>query len=149
MSAFNLPEDAVEFLRTGRQLDYDYSRIEAGQVKLKRLDELTQDEVWVGTDIPGDPHAGEKGYYAIPAVSLTGECEGYDPEFILLWLPGEKLFGTWDNDHWVLSVFRNTSWKEIVAKPAPYINAQWDVHDELGSLFIPWRDYDFKRGMPF
>lgn len=149
MTAFNLPQDAVEFLRAGRQLEYDYSRIEAGQVKLKQLNALSQGEVWIGTDIKGDPHAGEEGYYAIPAVSLTGECEAYDPEFILLWLPREKLFGTWDNDHWVLNVFRDAVWADIVASPAPYINAQWDARDELGSIFIPWPDYEFKSGRPF
>lgn len=149
MSTFNLPDEAVEFLRAGRQLEYDYSLIEAGEVKLKRLDELKQEEVWVGTYLPGDPHAGEDGYYSITAVSLTGECKSYDPEFILLWLPHEKLFGTWDCDHWVLTVFRGASWKDIVASPAAYINAQWDTGDRLGTEFVPWAKYHFKVGRPF
>jgi len=149
MSTFNLPDDPEEFLRAGQQLEYDYSLIEAGEVKLKRLDELRQEEVWLCTDLQGDPHAGEEGYYAIPAVSFTGECKSYDPEFILLWLPHEKLFGTWDCDHWVLKVFHGASWRDIVASPAGYINAQWDAHDELGTQFVPWPKYDFKPGRPF
>ena len=149
MSTFNLPDDAVEFLRAGRQFEYNASVIEAGEVKLKRLDELSQGEVWVGTDLDGDPHAGEDGYYGIPAVSLTGECKAYDPDFILLWLPQERLFGTWDCDYWVLKVFRGTSWSGIVANPAAYINAQWDWQDTLGSQFVPWPQYEFKSGRPF
>jgi hypothetical protein len=148
-STFNLPDDAVKFLRAGRQLEYDHGRIEAGKVKLKRLDELSPGEVWIGTDVHGDPHAGENGYYAIPAVSLTGECQAYDPDFILLWLPQEKLFGTWDCDHWVLKVFRGASWADITANPAAYINAQWDVNDKLGTRFVPWPGYAFRGGRPF
>jgi hypothetical protein len=146
---FNLPSETVEFLRAGRQLKYDFGRIEAGEVKLKQLEQCSLGEVWIGTDIPGDPHAKEHGYYTIPAVSLTGECKNYSPEFILLWLPQEKLFGTWDCDHWVLKFFRNASWKDIVMNPAAYINAQWDCNDQLGSSFVPWLQYEFKSGRPF
>jgi hypothetical protein len=149
MNALNLPDDAAEFLRAGRQLEYDHASIEPGEVKLKRLDELTMGEVWIGTDLPGDPHADDDGYYAIPAVSLTGECKSYDPEFILLWLPRERVFGTWDCDHWVLKIFRGATWSDIVASPATYLNAQWDGSDELGAQFLPWPDYAFKRGRPF
>lgn len=149
MNTFDLPEETIEFLRQGRQLAYDPARIEAGEVKLKRLDELAEEEVWIHTDMDGDPHAGEDGYYAIPAVSLTGECRDYDPDFILLWLPREKLFGTWDNDHWVLKVFREANWANIVASPAQYINSQWDADDKVGSQFVPWPMYEFKSGRPF
>jgi hypothetical protein len=149
MTTFNLPDDVVEFFRVGKQLQYDASRIEAGEVKLKGLDELTQGEVWIGTDNAGDPHEGEAGYYAIPAVSLTGECKAYDPDYILLWLPRERLFGTWDCDHWALKVFRGATWSDIVASPAAYINAQWDWKDTLGSQFVPWPKYEFKTGRPF
>lgn len=149
MSTFDLPKDTVEFLRAGQQLKYDSTRIEVGEVKLKRLNKLSLGEIWIGTEMDGDPHAGEDGYYAIPAVSLTGECKAYDPEFILLWLPKEKLFGTWDCDHWVLTVFRGAGWSDIVAKPAGYINAQWDSQDKLGSPFVPWPNYKFKSGRPF
>jgi hypothetical protein len=149
MSTFSLPDEAIKFLQAGRQLKYDHNLIEAGEVKLKRLDELSQGEVWINTDIEGDPHFGEDGYYSIPAVSLAGECKNYDPEFILLWLPEEKLFGTWDSDHWVLTVFRDTGWPDIVASPAAYINTQWDVNDKLGSQFVPWPKYKLKPGRPF
>ena len=148
-NTFSLPDEAVAFLRGGHQLKYDHTRIEPGEVKLKRLEQLTQGEVWIGTDMAGDPHAGERGYYAVPAVSLTGECQAYDPEFILLWLPRERLFGTWDSDHWVLKVFRGVGWPGIAASPAAYVNAQWDVNDKLGSQFVPWPHYEFKTGRPF
>jgi hypothetical protein len=146
---FNLPREVIKFLQNGRQLAYDHQRIEAGEVKLKRLDQLTEGEVWIGTDTAGDPHAGECGYYAVPAVSLTGECKSYDPEFILLWLPRERLFGTWDCDHWFLKVFIDAVWRDIVLNPAVYLNAQWDAQDRRGVRFIPWPNYEFRSGSPF
>ncbi len=149
METLNLPDATAEFLKSGRQLTYDFRKIEAGEVKLKSLDKLTLGKVWIGTDLPGDPHARETGYYAIPAVSLTGECRNYDPEFILLWLPRERLFGTWDCDHWVLKVFRNADWPAIVSNPAVYINAQWNLNDRVGETFVPWPQYEFKAGRPF
>ncbi len=148
-SPFELPKAAAEFLRAGRQLAYDPSSIEAGEVKLKHLDELTLGSVWIATKMLSDPHYGERGYYSISAVSLTSQCANYDPEFLLLWLPREKLFGTWDNDHWVLKVFCGIGWEDIIARPAPYLNAQWDPQDRLGSVFIPWPRYEFKPGRPF
>ena len=94
----NLPGDLVEFLAAGIPLDYDPSSIEPGTVALKTLGELEPGVVWVNADesplSKDDPHAGDHGYYEVPAISLTGACEAYDPDFILLWLPTEQLFGT-------------------------------------------------------
>ena len=147
--SFNLPASAVEFLRAGKQLEYDESQCEAGRVGLKRLDQLRGGEVWIGTESESDPHHGERGYYAIPAVSLSAECAAYSPEFILLWLPEERLFGTWDCDHWGLTVFPNSTWENIVADPLPYLNSQWYPGVGGGVVFRPWPKYEFRAGRPF
>lgn len=116
---------------------------------LVSLGDLEIGEVWVGSDVAGDPRFGEDGYYAVPAVSLTAECDAYEPEFILLWLPNEMQYGSWDADHWVLSVFPGVNWAKIVDQPAIYLNAQWDARSEVAEKFIPWPNYDFSPGMPF
>lgn len=148
-SPFNLPADAVEFFRRGDQLRYDPSDCEPGEVLLKGLRELSLGEIWLEADTPGDPNAGMGGYYSIPAVSLTGECVAFDPEFILLWLPNERLFGTWDCDHWKLLVFPKVKWADIVAKPAPYLDVQWHANQLVTGSLTPWTDYKFKPGKPF
>jgi hypothetical protein len=102
MNIESLPSDLVDFLKSGRRLEYDASETEPGAVGLNRLEELKEGEIWIGTDAPEDPNNEKEGYYAVPAVSLSGECDGYDPEFILLWLPDQKKFGSWDCDHWIL-----------------------------------------------
>jgi hypothetical protein len=145
--SFNLPESAVEFLRAGKQLDYDYSKCEAGRVGLKRLDQLCLSEVRVFTHdtegLEADPHASEFGYYTVPAISLSGECASYNPEFILLWLPEERIVGSWDCDHSVLIVFPNATWEEILTDPLPYLNAQWHPGTAGDAPFQPWPKYAF------
>jgi hypothetical protein len=148
VSSFNLPTETVEFLKSGKQLSYGSKAVEWGEVKLKSLDKLELKEVTVGTETDEDPHAYEEGYYSVPAVSLTGECQSYDAEFVLLWLPNEQLFGAWDCDHWVLTVFQSTSWADIVEDPASFLNAQWDLNTTVGSRFEPWTKYEFKEGFP-
>ena len=146
---FELPADAVAALRSGFQFEYDPASCEPGRVGLTTFDELSASVVWVGTDADGDPNAGIEGYYLVPAVSLTRECEAYEPEFILLWLPNEKQFGTWDSDHWGLTVFPDVGWPEIAANPAAYLSAQWDPEPSKGVRFEAWRDYELQLGRPF
>ena len=99
-------------------------------------------------DPQGDPHAGESGYYAIPAVNLVADAEGYEPEYILLWLPNEQAYGTWDTDHAELLVFPDVSWTDIAADPLPFVAAQWDG-PEPGVPFVPYPKYPYKPGRPF
>ncbi|MES2463931.1 MAG: hypothetical protein V4671_25455 [Armatimonadota bacterium] len=148
-SPFNLPSDAVDFLQKGRQLNYDPSECEPGKVGLHSLDSLTLGEIWGNTDDEADPNFRKEGYYAIPAVSLSASCGSYDPDYILLWLPNEKVFGSWDCDHWILTIFEKVSWLDIVKTPAPYIGAQWDSELKLGVRFQPWKHYKLKSGSPF
>ncbi|MBA4148070.1 MAG: hypothetical protein H0X66_08120 [Verrucomicrobia bacterium] len=153
MSAIRLPDDLVTFLSKGLQLDYDGSKCEPGHIKLLAMGAHTVGEVWIepDNDSLGDqnPHAGEDGYYAIPAVNLVAESEAYDPEFILLWLPEACLYGTWDSDHWDLRVFPGITWMQIAASPLKYVNAQWDPDSVDSKVFVPWPQYPFKKGRPF
>jgi hypothetical protein len=148
LASMRLPNDLQTFLRLRKKLKYKSSNCIPGRIVLKSLADLELSEVWAEPLQDDDPHYGEKGYYAIPAVSLVHECEGYDPEFILLWLPHDGLFGTWDSDHWILRVFPNANWQNIVDNPIPYINAQWQKDSEVSQSFISWH-HQFKYGQPF
>jgi hypothetical protein len=103
----NLENSLTEFLKSGKKLEYDHDKAEPGFVGLCSFKEIKKDIIYLE-----GPKKG-KSYYEIPAVSLTNENEFYEPEFILLWLPNEKLYGTWDCDHWDLYVFENTNWEDI------------------------------------
>jgi hypothetical protein len=149
LACMQLPNDLQTFLSLRKQLKYKASNCIPGRMVLKALSDLELSEVWTEPLHNDDPHYGEKGYYAIPAVSLVHECEGYDPEFILAWLPQDKLFGTWDSDHWNLKVFPEADWKSIVNNPIPFINAQWDPDSKVSQNFTPWSRYEFNYGKPF
>ena len=154
MKKLKLPTDYIEFMESKGVLEYAHEEIEPGLVGLTPMPNLELGEVWVNSDgspnASDDPHAGDDGYYSVPAVSLTNKCDSYDPEFILLWMPHEECFGTWDCDHWDLFVFDNTSWLDIVENPAKYIEAQWaDIDRDIGSHFKPYPKYKFKTGRPY
>lgn len=153
MTDLKLPDDLTEFLATDRKLEYDPAEIEPGFVGLNSIDDLKPEVVWINSDesplAKADPNFGSDGYYEVPAVSLTGECEAYDAEFILLWLPNEQVYGTWDCDHWDLFVFPGASWAQIVESPAKFIDTQWNTERDHAEYFKPFPTYSFKSGSPF
>jgi hypothetical protein len=146
-----IPPDLADFLRAGKQLEYDAALCEAGKVALKSYDELSVSDVYVDSEESplraADPNAGVTGYYSVPAVSLVAECEGYDPEGIMIWLPDYSLYGTWDSDHWDVLVFPHATWSDIVRDPVPFLNAQWE--DGFGEYLAPWERYEFRKGRPW
>lgn len=93
MESFELPADLVEFLRQGKQLEfpfYEFADVVPDGLKLLALGKHELGEVWIDSEnhpfAYTDPHFGEKGYYAVPAVNLVAECNHFEPDFILLWL---------------------------------------------------------------
>lgn len=138
----NIDIELENYLKSDQKLTYDFSKAEPGEVRLCSLDELKPGVVWVS------PESGD-GYFEIPAVSLTNYCEAYDPEYILLWLPNEQVYGAWDCDHWELIIFEDASWADIARDPVSYINAQWDGRSPLAKKIIPTNGYELKQGVPF
>jgi hypothetical protein len=147
-----LPHDLQEFLGKKKKLEYDVEECVAGKIALKRLDKLCIEPIYVDSENSPleelDPNAGKRGYYAIPAVSLLSKCQGFDPEGILVWLPDQLSYGTWDNDHWDVLVFPDVTWTDIVRDPVPFINAQWK-HGVPLEYLAPWDRYQFKEGRPW
>jgi len=148
-----LPKDLVDFLKSGKELEYDAGKCEPGQISLLSVDELTISEMYVDSEesplAKKDLHAGVEGYYPVPAVNLVADCDGYEPEGILIWLPDQKVFGTWDSDHWDILVFPNTTWSDIASNPTIYINAQWEPDGVKCEYFEPFPKYPFKTGKPW
>lgn len=139
----NLPEDLTEFLKSQTELNYDYKSVEPDFIGIINFSKLELGKVWIEGETSG------KSYYEIPAINLTDQCESFDPEYILLYLPNEKMYGTWDSDHWKLYVFPNKNWTDIVKNPADFINQQWNPKKEIGIEFDPKADYKMINGWPF
>src|SRR5439155_23191142 len=123
-----LPDDLRAFLAAGRQLAYDPSQCEAGRVTLLPLDKLRVGKYLSRPTAHGqvpcladDPHQ-EEGYYSAAAVNLVAECEHYWPDGILIWLPEERFFGTWQIDHLSILVLPGATWSDIAADPVRYLN---------------------------
>jgi len=157
MKNFDLPNDLETFLKKGSKLEYNPGEFEFGKVELQGFSDLELGAVWVNSAqsplIENDPHAKEEGYYEVPAVSLIYDCEycdynDYYFQFILLWLPNEKLFGSWDNHNWNLFIFPNATWNDIVINPILFLNARLESDSSMTEFFQPWPTYEFNRGIP-
>lgn len=133
---YELPKDY-----DGSLNDYNYDEAEPGEVALIKPKELKVEEIYIEGPISG------QSYYSIPAINLVNACDGYEPDFILCYLPNEKKYGTWDCDHWVLYCFENTSWIEIKNNPIKYLNAQWSPEEDSVSIFNP-NNYELINGWP-
>jgi hypothetical protein len=148
-----IPEDLGDYLKSKKQLEYDASQCVPGQISLLEYETLEIGEVYIDSEesplIKTDPHAGEIGYYAVPAVNLVADCDGFDPDGILIWLPDQKCYGTWDCDHYDVLVFPHATWTEILANPLVYINAQWKPQGVLCQYFVPFPKYPFHAGRPW
>jgi hypothetical protein len=148
MDSFELPDDLVQFLASGQQLEYDPTTCEAGQVRLHGLSELRTRTFGAhcgGTPFEtDDPDLG--GVYRVPGVDLVAACTGdYKPEGLLIWFPGERSFGVWDSSHDYVLVFGSVvSWSDIAKNPARFINAQWgfeDIDRAPAEFLQPWKNY--------
>lgn len=147
MADLNLPDDLVRFLKAGKQLEYDPQSCEAGAVTLVPFDQLKIELFPMdcqSTEVANkDPHKGELGCYLVEAVNLTAACsDGYDGVGLLLWLPRDNRYATWDSSHDYIGVFGpKVKWSDIVTAPAQHINAQWEgaFEDSVRSSSLsPW-----------
>lgn len=130
-------------------MEYDPTTCEAGTVTL--LPRLALKLRTFGAHCGGTPHEADDphegpGVYLVPGVDLVGSCTGdYEPEGLLVWLPGEQSFGVWDSSHDYLLVFGPAvSWSQIASSPARYINAQWafeDLERAPAEFLVPWPRY--------
>jgi hypothetical protein len=156
MIDMNLPQDLAEFLRAVKQLHYDPNTCEAGAIKLLGIDQIKVELFPMYIDdekmAASDPHYGENGYYLVEGVNLVAECTAYDPVGLLLWLPLERCYATWDMDHWYIGVFsQEMTWWQLVQNPAQYINAQWvgAFEDSApANALVPWPKYRYSPQMP-
>jgi len=142
-----LPDDFSDFLKAGRQLIYDPKACDCGTLTLLPLEKLSVSQFRIFTSeiqfVWGDPHHC-KGHYYVPAVNLVETCQDYDPFGILVWIPLEGLFGTWDTDHHIMSVFPKVTWSQIVQDPIRYITAQWRFDASTSKWLIPWPKYEWR-----
>jgi len=134
--AMDIEPSLADFVKAGKQLKYDERKAEPGMVGICGFGELKAEMIDVCR-----PSGFGDGYFKVPAVSLTNECEDYAPEYILLWLPNEKLYGAWNCDDGYLTVFPDAKWEDIVGNPLPYINAQWESDTKIGKPFDPATNY--------
>ena len=147
MDELGVPQDLVDFLAAGRQLEYDPKGCECGAVTLKGADDLALGSIRVWSDVSHpdrrDPNRGRRGAYEVPAVDLVGACRSYDPHGLLVWLPAEQAFAVHDSDHGEAREFPGATWGDIVADPPRYLGVLWDGRRSPGRRLRAWERHAF------
>ena len=124
---------------------------EVGPIRLKPASHLRIEWFPVYTDeTPAlrekDPHKHDEGCYQLRLVNLVGEAQQYGPNGILAWFCDYQAFGTLNWENRVAMVFPNTTWSDIVADPAKYLDAPWNWHEDSDVIeyLKPWMHCEFK-----
>jgi hypothetical protein len=149
MGELDLPADLIAFLRSGSPPALNAGHYET--VTLFAPEELRVETLEVTPNMApfasDHPHADGYGHYAVPAINLVrGDPRpGLDfPAWLLLWLPVERRYGSYDLDHGDLYVFPvDASWSQIMADPLAFIRASDGLSD--GPVPVehlePWHRY--------
>jgi hypothetical protein len=151
MVVADFPEDLIAFLLDGSPRALDAGSY--GTVNLVPLDELRAETLEVTPNLSpfadDDPHRLDGGYYAVPAVNLVegSPRPGFDfPAWLLLWLPNERRYGSYDLDHGDLMMFApEIGWSDIASDPGPFVQASDGGGDGPVSLCYlkPWPRYPY------
>jgi hypothetical protein len=154
MDLLQLPADLVAFLTAGHRLEYDADQCEAGAVTLIPLADLKLERFPMETGglavFEQDPHYPQRGSYLVAGVNLVSDCTGgYEAAGLLLWLPVERRYATWDNSHCTIRLFGpEVTWDRIAAAPVPHINAQWSGMDPESPPMedlVPWPAHPYSE----
>lgn len=151
MSNFNLPEDCQLYLRNNNNkvIELNIKSAEIEKVIFNSLDELKNDYQIIDTyeyflnynEFKKDPEI----QYHIPAINLIKRDaeDNYDSDGLLVWIPILKSFATFDIDHCIGYIFKDTSWLEIEDNLGNIINTQWYPEKSNGILLKPWIEQGF------
>jgi hypothetical protein len=147
----NLPYDLLAFLRgacTGTLHAGGYGilrLVPLGQLHVETL-ELTPNYSPFARD---DPHWCDGGYYAVPAVNLVEgnpDWPSYFPRLGFVWLPCERRYASFDQDHGELMLFRpGLVWAEIAANAEAHLLAGESCGSKRVPMeyFKPWPQYSY------
>ncbi|HEX3132006.1 MAG TPA: hypothetical protein VHX44_00315 [Planctomycetota bacterium] len=139
-----MPHDLQRFLARKGKLKGDFKKAETGGIGLISLKEAKVGWLYVAPgSSPKDPNRNCDGCYYVPAVNLIKRCVNYPPYGILVFLPFEGIYATWDCDHAALFAFPAATWGDIAANPLHFTDYQWKPSATVHDLRL-WERYEFK-----
>lgn len=151
MDDFGLPIECQKFLQANKEMiiDLKNERSEIEKVIFYSVDELINDFQIIDTheyflnhsEFKEDPEI----QYHIPAINLIKKDaeDNYESDGLLVWVPIIKCFGSFDIDHFIGHLFKDTGWNEIESNLGDFINTQWYPDKTKNILFMPWKDQGF------
>lgn len=140
-----LPDDLLQFLNDGQQLQYDEDMSSIGRIALKRAADLALTTISVPNgcqSIIDDPYSDLNGHYQVQVIDLVAESEDYPTEGLLCWIVALQQFGSIDPEHGDVITFGEASWTDIAAEPLAFLDSIW-IDDGVGVRQLPWLHFPF------
>jgi hypothetical protein len=130
-----LPSDYMDYISAGQHLKFKFSKkAELSFATLCTMADIRNINIMLNPSIEyKDLNTKRQGKYILPVLDLVEDVgTDFNSMGILVWIPDIKLFGTWDSDHYELTVFKDKTWADILAAPEIYFNAMWQPYLNYG-----------------
>ncbi len=131
----DLPQEYIDYLSKEKHLKFKFSgKAEISFATLCTITDIRciNISLYPSTE-HNDPNSKRRGRYILKVLDLVEDIGGdFNSMGIFVWVPDIKLFGTWDSDHYELTVFKNKKWTDILSNPEVYFNAMWQPYLNYG-----------------
>lgn len=134
-----LPPECAAFLAAGGQFTEVHN--DCGPVVLRRepvrmiIPVQPQGTIDVDlADLDDDDEYPEPPTHEVVALDLVAQATHGHPTGLLIWLPVEGCFGSWDCDHWRVRAFPGVSWAEVCRDPGSYLEG--GLPDPPGTSYL-------------
>ncbi|MEM9236488.1 MAG: hypothetical protein AAGB14_06890 [Verrucomicrobiota bacterium] len=72
---------------------------------------------------------------------IAEEMDGrFDHYGLFSWFCDLYRYGTWDETHYLIYTFPETTWSDAIKNPMKYFNAQWEPENVVCELLVPWAE---------
>ncbi len=150
-----LPKELVRFLEQNPNYVIRSKSLDCGMIALHKVDFLQMGEheftLSMSDWAKDDPNRRVPGRYVLNTIDLVCYCEGESPVGQLVWMVDYECFGCHsDEEDGFVNLFVGTSWQEIQARPAFFINSRrWGITTKpVVELTAPWERLKYRKIKP-
>ncbi len=149
-----LPKELVRFLEQNPNHVIRSKSLDCGIIALHKVDFLQMGEheftLSMSDWAKDDPNRRVPGRYVLNTIDLVCYCQEESPVGQLVWMVDYECFGCHsDEEDGFVNLFVGTSWEEILARPAFFINSRrWGATKPVVELTTPWERLKYRKIKP-
>lgn len=149
-----LPKELLRFLEQNpNHMIRSKSLLGFGMIALHKVDflQIGQHEISIGMSdwAKDDPNRRIPGRYVLNTIDLVCYCEEDSPVGLLVWMVDYECFGCHGDEDGIVNLFVGSSWQEILARPAFFINSRrFGGTKPIVELTTPWDRLKYRKIEP-